>query len=235
VAGLRDLARRAWTRACRVTLTRSRVTRRKLDAFVGRWADDGPALVVHSVDLDHRRHFPNATVVGCRDDRPADVRTDRTYTALADLPDASRDLVVCTGLLEHLEDPGAFAAQVHRILRPGGRLLVSASSVFPVHGAPHDHHHFTPYGLRHLFADWDAVEALEGTTRPYTTVAVLLQRINLQCDVLPPVRLLNEALVHLLPRLDRAVLRSYDSLATRDAPVRDDLVMPASVVAVVRR
>jgi SAM-dependent methyltransferase len=39
--------------------------------------------------------------------------------------EASFDLVVCHGLLEHLPDPGAGARELLRAVRPGGRLLVS--------------------------------------------------------------------------------------------------------------
>lgn len=37
-----------------------------------------------------------------------------------DLPDASVDLVVADYVLEHIEDPETFAAQVDAVLRPGG-------------------------------------------------------------------------------------------------------------------
>ncbi len=47
---------------------------------------------------------------------------DATRTGLAD---ASADLVVAFEIYEHLEDPGALLAEAHRLLRPGGLLLVS--------------------------------------------------------------------------------------------------------------
>jgi ubiquinone/menaquinone biosynthesis C-methylase UbiE len=40
--------------------------------------------------------------------------------------DASFDLVVSGLVLEHLRDPGAFFGEVRRVLRPGGRAVVSA-------------------------------------------------------------------------------------------------------------
>jgi SAM-dependent methyltransferase len=230
-----DLARRVWLRLCRFSFTRSRLSRRSLDRFVAGFATDGPALVVHSVDIDRGRHFPNATTVSARAGHAADVRADPAYEVLRDLDPASHDLVVCTGLLEHVAEPDRLVADLHRILRPGGRLIVSASAVFPFHGAPHNYVHFTPYGLRHLFRDWSGFEVLRGSTRPYATVAVLLHRINLQCDVVPPVRLLNEALMHLLPRLDRFVLRQYDTMAHRGPSAETDHAMPAALHAVVVR
>ncbi len=229
------LLRRLWLRSCRFNLTRRRPSRASLDRFVSEYATDGEALVVHSVDIDRRRHFPNATTITSRRNQPADVHTDPAYGDLAGFPAESYDLVVCTGLLEHLADPERLVAQLHRILRPGGKLIVSASAVFPFHGAPDNYFHFTPYGLRHLFREWSGFRTLRGSSQPYTTTAILLQRINLQCDVLAPVRLFNELLIHLLPRLDRAVLRQYDTMARRDAAAVTDTAMPAALHAVVIR
>src|SRR5439155_5013356 len=42
------------------------------------------------------------------------------------LPDGSFDLVVSGLVLEHVRDPGPFFAEARRVLRPGGRAVVSA-------------------------------------------------------------------------------------------------------------
>lgn len=44
---------------------------------------------------------------------------------LADLPDASVDVVISFETLEHVEDPAALLAEFRRILTPGGRLVAS--------------------------------------------------------------------------------------------------------------
>lgn len=230
-----SLRRRVWLRLCRFTLTRRRLSRDSLERFVAEHATEEPTLVVHSADIDRHRHFPNAFTITARAHLPADVHTTPSYDALADVPDASYDVAVCTALLEHVADPRAIIGQLHRILRPGGRLIVTASAVFPFHGAPHNYFHHTPYGFRHLFAAWSEIAVLRGSSSPYQTVAILLQRINLQCDVFPPVRLLNEALMHLLPRLDVFVLRQHDTMARRDESAVTDSAMPAALHAVVIR
>lgn len=50
------------------------------------------------------------------------IRADATRLALAG---ATCDLVVALDVLEHLEDDGAAAAEIARVLRPGGRAVVS--------------------------------------------------------------------------------------------------------------
>ncbi len=42
-----------------------------------------------------------------------------------DLPDAAFDAVVCAEVLEHLDDDAAALGELHRVLRPGGLLLVT--------------------------------------------------------------------------------------------------------------
>lgn len=66
------------------------------------------------------------------------------------LPDASFDLVLCTQVLEHCMNPWAAVREIHRILRPGGHLIVSAPHVWFFHPHPTDHWRFTQEGMAHL-------------------------------------------------------------------------------------
>lgn len=56
-----------------------------------------------------------------------------------------------------------------------------------------------------------------------------MQRINMQCDVFPPVRLLIEAMMHTIPLLDFLVVREYPSRSR----VQPGPLMPATLHAVV--
>jgi SAM-dependent methyltransferase len=71
---------------------------------------------------------------------------------LRDLPleDDSFDAAVCTEVLEHVETPGEAVAELARILRPGGRLLVTVPFVGELHEEPHDHFRYTSHGIRGL-------------------------------------------------------------------------------------
>lgn len=48
---------------------------------------------------------------------------------LPGLEDASFDLVLCLDVLEHLVDPWSALRRAHRLLRPGGRVIVSLPNV----------------------------------------------------------------------------------------------------------
>lgn len=224
---------RIWTKLTRFTLTKSRLTRRRLDTFVARHASDIPALAVHSHDIDLRRHFPNAVHVSPRTSGPDFPRATPPYSdALKALPDGSREIVVCTGLLEHVPDPQATVAELSRILAPGGRLLLSASAVFAFHGAPDNYFHFTPRGIASLLGEGLEITELRGSTGPFETLAVLAQRISLQCDVFPPVRLILELMYHVLPWFDVFVIRQYDNLA-KGSPCDARIgIMPATLMMV---
>ena len=49
--------------------------------------------------------------------------------------------------------PAAMLAEIHRVLRPGGRLFFSMPFLYPIHDAPHDYQRWTRYGLRRSLAD----------------------------------------------------------------------------------
>lgn len=66
------------------------------------------------------------------------------------LADASVDVVVCTQVLEHLEDPAGAVCEFLRILKPGGALIVSAPHIWFYHPQPGDFWRFTQEGMLHL-------------------------------------------------------------------------------------
>jgi len=68
------------------------------------------------------------------------------------LADASIDTVLCTSVLEHLEEPGRAVEEMARVLKPGGHLILSAPQYWHLHEAPRDFYRFTRHGLEHLLA-----------------------------------------------------------------------------------
>jgi len=77
-----------------------------------------------------------------------------------DMPveDGTFDLVLCTQVLEHCDNPQKIVDECHRVLKPGGILIVTVPSIYPQHGYPADNWRFMPDGMRLLLRSFRAVE-----------------------------------------------------------------------------
>jgi SAM-dependent methyltransferase len=71
---------------------------------------------------------------------------------LAEIPveDARFDHVILTQVLEHIPEPAKVLAELHRVLRPGGTLWLTAPLFYAEHEKPYDFFRYTQFGLRHL-------------------------------------------------------------------------------------
>jgi SAM-dependent methyltransferase len=79
------------------------------------------------------------------------------------LEDGRFDLVLCTQVLEHCEDPSRAVRELHRVAAPGGRVLASTHGVQVYHPSPHDYWRWTHEGLAKLFAenaDWESLRVV---------------------------------------------------------------------------
>jgi SAM-dependent methyltransferase len=123
--------------------------------------------------------------------------------------DATVDAIVCTEVFEHLPDPPAAAREMIRVLKPGGRLVLTTRFCFPLHERPADFWRFTPYTLARLFAPLQPVVIPQHSA--FRTLLVLLIRLAME-----PTRL-NRAVSPPLLALC-ALLWNLDPLATRLLP-----------------
>jgi len=64
--------------------------------------------------------------------------------------DNSVDTVLCTFVMEHLECPQDAMNEMHRILKPGGHVVLSVPLFWHLHEEPRDFYRYTEYGLAHL-------------------------------------------------------------------------------------
>lgn len=100
---------------------------------------------------------------------------------LTDIPveDGRYDRVLFNQVLEHLPEPGAALAELHRVLKPGGRIFCSVPLFYAEHEQPYDFYRYTQFALRRLFeqAGFEIVriEWLEGY---FGTVAYQLQEMH---------------------------------------------------------
>ena len=73
---------------------------------------------------------------------------------------AAYDLVLCTQVLEHVDDPDLAVRELYRVTTPGGRILASTHGVQVYHPSPTDYWRWTHAGLERLFkrnGDWASI------------------------------------------------------------------------------
>jgi SAM-dependent methyltransferase len=137
-----------------------------------------------------------------------DVITDLRRLPFAD---DSLDGALSIAVLEHVPDPAAHIAEMHRVLRPGGRMLVFVPFMQPFHASPYDFQRYTEVGLREQFGAFDVLGVRVGAGPTSGMLWVLqewlalvlsfgsrrLYRVILPLTwVLSPLKLLDLLLIH---------------------------------------
>jgi SAM-dependent methyltransferase len=67
-------------------------------------------------------------------------------------------LVLAQAVFEHVPNPFEAAAEMIRVTRPGGRIVLDAAFMQPLHAAPYHYFNMTPMGLAELFRSCTIVE-----------------------------------------------------------------------------
>jgi ubiquinone/menaquinone biosynthesis C-methylase UbiE len=65
-------------------------------------------------------------------------------------PDSSFDCILCTAVLEHLEEPELALREAYRVLKPGGYGLYTIPMYWHLHEEPRDFFRYTKYGIAYL-------------------------------------------------------------------------------------
>ena len=140
---------------------------------------------------------PNADLHGAAEAIPAE--------------DGSFDIVLCTQVLEHADDPAQAVREMHRVTAPGGRVLASTHGTQVYHPNPGDYWRWTHTGLERLFTqngDWERVdvEPNAGTTSALAMLVarslhLLAKRAGVAWAARPIVWLLNTAAAAIAARV----------------------------------
>ncbi|MEK6541818.1 MAG: methyltransferase domain-containing protein [Pseudomonadota bacterium] len=98
--------------------------------------DLGPWLAQHGVNAttnyDIASDLPGA-IIGSLDALP--------------FADATFDTILCNAVLEHVKHPEAVVAELARVLRPGGHVILAVPFLQPYHESPHDFRRYSSEGL----------------------------------------------------------------------------------------
>ena len=129
--------------------------------------------------------------------------------------DDSFDTILCTDVLEHLEEPKQAITETRRVLKPGGYAIYTIPLFWHLHEEPRDFYRYTEHGLKYLFesngfqlVDCEALSGYWVTMAQETTYYLLRFRrgglINPLWWIVPPVNILIQTLAYLLNLVDRS-------------------------------
>ena len=85
------------------------------------------------------------------DNNSADIHIDKD--GRAPLCDNCAGIVLSTQVLEHVQSPKQYLYEAHRLLKPGGLLILSTHGFWMYHPDPHDFWRWTKQGLNKVIVD----------------------------------------------------------------------------------
>ena len=140
-------------------------------AYLKHWVPrvDGPVLEVGSKDYgstsSFRDFYAGAEYVGLdmAAGKGVDVVADLTRS-IDPLKEAYFGLGICCSVLEHVDKPWVFAANLTRVIRPGGLLYMSVPWVWRYHAYPDDYFRFSHRGVMKLFEEFEWSRLFYSTT-----------------------------------------------------------------------
>lgn len=185
-----------------------KLTRPFTNAFLKKYSTNAVTLDIGASGNDHLEYFPNRTTLDVDASKNTDVVGDAHNLPFKD---ESFEVVVCSEMLEHADDPPKVISEIERVLKPGGLVVLTTRFAYPVHDAPNDYWRFTPYGLRKLFSAFEVIEvATDGG--PFNTIAILLQRIMFQTDLPKIIKGILYLAAIILPYLDNLTPHQYGNI-----------------------
>lgn len=140
------------------------VLRRRREIF-NKWLSALPGTALDVLDVGGRIQ-PYRPLLQSRDRRyvALDLRQTPVISLVASaehIPFATNtfDLVICTQVLEYIRDPAVVIQEIHRVLKPGGRLLLSAPAI-SICDAAEDRWRFFRTGLEDLLTPFAEKEII---------------------------------------------------------------------------
>ena len=109
-------------------------------------------------------------------------------------------------MLEHVIDPEAYLAECFRVLRPGGKLLLTTHGTFWDHACPHDYWRWTAYGLERALRNsgFEAEQVKKITTNERATLFLSEKTFGRRPSHMTKFGALYAASTHLLRRMSAA-------------------------------
>jgi len=127
--------------------------------------------------LDHKLHITSIDIDPSRKpDLVVDVCNMDTFR------DNIFDAIIMIEVLEHIKEPQIAINEIHRVLKPGGLLIMSTPYIFEIHDKPNDFYRFTKYGLAHLLKSFKTV-SIKPRNSYLESIFVLLLRLFVSSNI----------------------------------------------------
>jgi SAM-dependent methyltransferase len=137
--------------------------------------------------------------------------------------------VLCTDVLEHLEEPALAISEACRVLRSGGYAIYTVPLFWHIHEEPRDFYRYTTYGLRYLFekSGFEIIEisALSGFSVTFTQeIVYFLYRyrrggwINPFWWIIPPLGHVIQLLGYGLNKIERTEMFTCEYIVVARKP-----------------
>lgn len=188
-----------------------KITRYNLDYFIKKHATEKRTLNIGSGTSPYIDHFPNSVNLDIEKSGFVDILGDAQNLPFKD---KTFEVILATEILEHLKEPQKAIDEMKRVCKNNGKLILTTRFIFPLHDTPNDYYRYTKYGLRHLLREWRIIEIKEETDT-VGSIAVLLQRIGFQCDILyfKPFKLFFHFIAHIIKHFGFIITKEYGTLS----------------------
>jgi SAM-dependent methyltransferase len=157
---------------CGVTISRSSINRIK-PQFIN--SITGDVIEIGGFDNFFKSLYKNGKFLNL-DLRQGDfIDIVENAENMKSIDDETFSAVICISVLEHTKNPAKIINEMHRILKPGGAVLISLPWIFESHMEPNDYCRFSDSFI-YMFDDLFTVESKELTNGYFGTLAHFCQR-----------------------------------------------------------
>ena len=158
--------------------------------YFSRWLNELPLQNANVLDVGGRlQPYCELLPESCRywsvDLRPAALLSAVADAGSLPFPENTFQLAICTQMLEYAPCPQQVVNEIHRVLEPGGTLLLSAPSIFP-RDSEYDRWRFFPGAYRSLMSQFSELEVLAegGTVAGFMRTTAVFARNSARYDAL---------------------------------------------------
>jgi SAM-dependent methyltransferase len=212
--------------------------RRSVEQFAAQVERDGAVLDVGCGLRPYEECFPHCSYLGIDVEESGRSAVDKkpdVYFNGVDIPCETErfDAAICTEVLEHCVHPDRLLAEIHRVLKPGGRLCLTVPFMWGEHEAPFDFRRYSRFGIEREFqrAGFE-IERMEKLKRGVDAIEMLVasEVNNYEVNVLSPAatttaRLTRTARRAVTERVWRLQLRLWRGLYDFERIYVDNLVV----------